>query len=253
MKANSILCLALFAAGCSRQDSHEAGEHGHAHHAEAESMGADFDPEQGLALSDEAAGMIGIETAPAVRRELALEFTAPARVFHAAHQHAEMFPGHKDGHAYANVMVPASRAGNIRTNQPVELTLPGTGETVQGRIARVERSAARAIGQLEIVVEIPDPEERFPLGGFFEARLKGAERDALVIPRTALVEAATGSFAYVQNGDRYKRTPLKTGGITSDYVEVLEGLDEGDQVVTQGARGLWLTELRFTKGGGHAH
>ena len=257
----------LCAPGCSEKPSTdhshahelEAGEtDGHAHeaeHAHEESSGADFDQGQGLALSPQAAETIGLQTAQAAQRTLALEFPATARVFHTAHEHGSEFPGHKDGHAYANAMIPGATADLLRAGQTVELERPAGGgaANLKGQVKSLDRETTRAIGQVEALIEIPDPQQLLDFGAFLTARFAGTERNALVIPRSSHVNAATGDFVYVQNGERWLRRAVKIGGANEDYVEILEGLSEGETVVGKGAVDLWLIELRFTKGGGHSH
>lgn len=231
--------------------------HGHAEegHEQEEASGAEFQEGKGILLAQSAREMIGLETAEVSQRTLALAFTATARVFHAAHQHGSEFPGHKDGHAYANAIIPTATADLLKVGQAVvldRLSHPG-GETLQGRLSSLDRETARAIGQVEAVIEIPDPNESLAFGAFLTARFATAERAALVIPRSALVDAAAGTFVYARNGEHWLRTAVKVGGANENYVEILDGLFDGDIVVSKGAIDLWLVELRFTKGGGHSH
>ena len=80
-----------------------------------------------------------------------------------------------------------------------------------------------------------------------------ADSAALTVPRSALLDAATGTFVYVVNGTSYLRTPVKIGASTADHVEITDGLYAGDTVVAAPVNQLWLSELRLTKGGGHSH
>ena len=266
-----LLAVSLAIGGCGQDHSphdghaHAAGEDGreahggggagaHAHEHE-ESSGADFEEGAGLLLSDEAREAIGLETAEVAQRQLSLQYAATGRVFHSAHQHGEDFPDHKDGHAYAHAMIPSATAELLKRGQTVEVEWPAYhgGEPLQGRLSSLDRDMARAIGQVEAVIEISDPEERLEFGVFLTARLAGAERTALAIPRSALVDAATGRFVYLQNGERWLRRPVKVGGGNEQFVEIVDGLAKGDLIVSKGAVDLWLIELRFTKGGGHSH
>jgi len=255
-----LLAFAFTMTGCgekhSESDGHVHDGHGHGHEeGHEEGGGANFKEGAGIELTGEAREAIGLETAEVSEQKLALEFSATARVFHAAHQHGNEFPGHKDGHAYANAIIPATTADLLKIGQAVELNRPShpAGAKLQGRLNRLDRETARAIGQVEAVIEIPDPDERLEFGAFLNARFAGAERAAMVIPRSALVDAATGTFVFAQNGERWLRTSVKVGGANRSHVEILDGLFEGDVVVSKGATDLWLIELRFTKGGGHSH
>lgn len=229
--------------------------HGHGEEGGGEASGAEFEEGKGILLAEPAREMIGLESAEVVEQELALEFEATARVFHAAHQHGSEFPGHKDGHAYANAIIPSEMADRLEVGQQVRLEPPAHtgGEKLEGRLNSLNRETVSAIGQVEAVIEVPDPDERLEFGAFLNARFKGVERTTMVVPLSALVDAATATFVYARNGDRWLRTPVEPGGANQNFVEILGGLFEGDVVVSKGAVDLWLVELRFTKGGGHSH
>jgi hypothetical protein len=83
--------------------------------------------------------------------------------------------------------------------------------------------------------------------------LRAPERTALAVPRSAILRTAAGTFVYVVQGVRFLRTVVKPGASDGAFVEIAEGPNAGDVVVTAGAEQLWLTELRLTKGGGHSH
>ena len=63
-------------------------------------------------------------------------------------------------------------------------------------------------------------------------------KEALVVPRTAMVVQGPLHFVFVQNGDQYEKQDI-TPGVTDDrYVEVKDGLFPGDVIVTEGAYSL---------------
>ena len=69
------------------------------------------------------------------------------------------------------------------------------------------------------------------------------------VPETALLRTVRGEFVFVANGGWYLRTPVKTGAAAGGWVEISDGLYEGDTVVAQGARALWLAEIQAVNGG----
>jgi hypothetical protein len=78
--------------------------------------------------------------------------------------------------------------------------------------------------------------------------LQTAEFDGK-LPKESLLRTAKGDFVFVQNGGRYLRTPVKVAATDNRTFELMEGLYEGDTIVVQGARGLWLAELQAVNGG----
>ncbi len=75
------------------------------------------------------------------------------------------------------------------------------------------------------------------------------EKTSLVVPREAVIKATNGNLVYVVNGNAYTLTWIELGNEADGWVEVTDGLFEGDSVVTRGAMDLWLVELRAVKGG----
>jgi len=257
----SLSLAAFILTGCGKKhdagDGHDHGKEkaegkadGHGHEEEAPG-GASFKAGKGILLGDEAAQEIGLETAEVAEKPVALQFSANARVFHPAREHTGE-PEWRPGHAQASVLVPTNQAAQLQTGQPVAVRHFDT-SMAQGRIIRLARDTARAIGQVEVVIEVPDPQQDCDFGQFLKVTFTAPERPATVIPRAALLEAATGTFVYVKNGGHFLRTPVKAGATSGDLVEVVDGLFPGDVVVSHGAEKLWLIELRFTKGGGHSH
>lgn len=86
------------------------------------------------------------------------------------------------------------------------------------------------------------------LGLRFEAAQSG-DRGGVWIPRAALLETVRGDAVYTRNGAAWLRVPVKIGERGRERVEVLDGLFEGDEVVSAATYDLWLIELQAVNGG----
>lgn len=62
----------------------------------------------------------------------------------------------------------------------------------------------------------------------------GQPTDAIIIPRGAFYQTTGGSWIFVvsPDGDKAYRRPVKIGRQNPQYYEVLEGLDDGEKVIT---------------------
>ncbi len=76
-----------------------------------------------------------------------------------------------------------------------------------------------------------------------------ASGERVLVPAQALLRTSEGSFVFVQNGQRWLRTPVKVGVESVGTIQVADGLLEGDVVAVAGVRDLWLAELQAIKGG----
>jgi len=120
------------------------------------------------------------------------------------------------------------------------------------KIVRVDRTAATATRLVDLVFAL-DPAPAPTVGEFVTLGLAEEPRSVLTVPRSAVLDGATGTFVYVVNDAAYRRTPVKLGGHSTDFVEITNGLHAGETIVVRPVDQLWLAELRLTKGGGHSH
>jgi Cu(I)/Ag(I) efflux system membrane fusion protein len=68
---------------------------------------------------------------------------------------------------------------------------------------------------------------------FVRVLLSGRHREALSVPRSALIQTGERQIAFVeQSPGAYAPREVVTGAAGKDYVEVLSGLSEGETVVT---------------------
>ena len=62
------------------------------------------------------------------------------------------------------------------------------------------------------------------------------ERMSLVVPESAITEVANDSFVFVAGKDgKVSKQSIKVGARRFGYVEVTEGLKDGDRVITEGS------------------
>lgn len=113
------------------------------------------------------------------------------------------------------------------------------GEQFTGRVARVAPVLDPATRTAEMEIEIPNGSGRLKPGMYARVRLISASKtNALVVPKAAVVDSQgrRGVFM-VRNGQAVFRA-VTLGLEEADRVEIVDGLNEGDQVVTTGASAL---------------
>jgi hypothetical protein len=254
------VCLGLAACGPtqpehSADDGHghgETGEHGDHHDHGEEAGGARYAEGKGITLLDETKKAIGLEVAEAEEREIAPIVPLEAQVYRAANEPSRP-GGEQSGSAYATALVNPALAEKLKGGEPATMTADN--KSYQARIWRIDPVTKDAVNNVEVILQIPDPENTLRIGEFLSGSVtqSGAQQTALTVPRSAVLETATGKFAFVENGDYLLRTPVSTGAESTDYFEITDGLYEGDIVAGNPVETLYLIELRATKGGGHSH
>ena len=116
-------------------------------------------------------------------------------------------------------------------------------ESFSGLVARIAPVLDPATRTAEIEIEIANPDFRLKPGMYARVSLGvGSKSQALVVPREAVVirTSARGVFLVdAAGGSPSARFVSLVTGLEDDrYVEVIDGVSEGDRVVTTGAAGL---------------
>ena len=116
-------------------------------------------------------------------------------------------------------------------------------ESFEGRVARIAPILDPATRTAEIEIEVPNPDFRLKPGMYARVSLVvGTKSRALVVPREAVIvrTSARGVFRVDAGGGAptAQFVSLVIGLEDELHVEVVEGLAEGDRVVTTGAAGL---------------
>lgn len=108
------------------------------------------------------------------------------------------------------------------------------GEVFEGRIAYVYPTLKAETRTVPIRIELPNPKGRLKPAMFAEVEVPtGSGGPVLTIPNSAVIDSGSKQVAIVQTGEgRYASRVLKLGQRGGDFVQVLDGLREGETVVT---------------------
>ena len=92
---------------------------------------------------------------------------------------------------------------------------------------------------VNIRLTLNNPHHEFRPGMIVQLSFPGKlHTDALVIPRTALLEEEGIYSVYVLNGNKVEKRKVTVGIRQDDFVEITSGLQEGEQVATEKAYSL---------------
>jgi Cu(I)/Ag(I) efflux system membrane fusion protein len=125
----------------------------------------------------------------------------------------------------------------VRPGLSAEVTTPAyPGRTWEGRVEFVYPEVHPRARTLRARLEFDNPEELLLPNMFVEAVIYGGpKRDTLILPREALILSGEREIVVkALDGGRFQPIEVKTGMWRDDRVEILEGLNEGDQVVVSG-------------------
>ena len=133
------------------------------------------------------------------------------------------------------IQVPEKDLARLHVGQPSYLTVEAFGkERFFASVLRVSPVVDRATGTVKVTLEV-ETRGRLRPGMFASVFLETDRRaDALAIPKSALVLESIGDTVYVKSGEVAQRREVRLGYSEAEMVEVVEGLEAGDQVVILG-------------------
>ncbi|WP_462115895.1 efflux RND transporter periplasmic adaptor subunit, partial [Lysobacter xanthus] len=135
--------------------------------------------------------------------------------------------------------VPEREMATLKPGQPVQLQVDALpGRNFSGRVDRVAPVVDSGSGTFRVICAFDGGGTLQP-GMFGRVRIDYDQKtDALVVPRTALLEDDNDPAVFVVRNKKAVRVPVKLGYSENGFSEVRQGLRAGDQVVVAGKTAL---------------
>ena len=114
------------------------------------------------------------------------------------------------------------------------------GETFSGQIARIAPVLDPTTRTAQIEIEVPNKDARLKPGMYARVRfIVGQRKQALAVPVASVVDlnGKKGVFQSAENSTA-KFFPVVTGLEDQGLIEITQGVNEGDRIITTGAAGL---------------
>ena len=127
-----------------------------------------------------------------------------------------------------------SEVAAVTLNQPASVTFAAyPGETFRGMVSYVYPTLNTEARTVRVRLELPNPGLKLKPGMYGNVTVQTDAVNTLVIPKEAVLETGLRQLVFLDRGQgRYEPASVKLGRRSQDDVEVLEGLKEGDRIVT---------------------
>ena len=131
--------------------------------------------------------------------------------------------------------VPESYVANINQGDNVKVVVPDANDSLMAKVtfaAKVIDQASRSFG---IEIRLP---LRKTLRPNMTAVIKIADyskNNSIVIPLNAVQRSTSGDYVFVADKGEAKKKTVKVGAVSGAQAEILNGLSNGDKLITQGA------------------
>jgi RND family efflux transporter MFP subunit len=127
----------------------------------------------------------------------------------------------------------------IQKNDPVKIKIDALGDQqFNGQVIRthptIDENTRRGIIEVELN---PTPTDALP-GQLSRVTLQTISKTRLMVPFDAVRHDNDGAYVYAVIENKSKRIAIRTGIQSSEEIEILDGLNENDNIVTRGFFGL---------------
>ena len=137
------------------------------------------------------------------------------------------------------VNLPEAVARKVSAGQRVLVSPESLNEDLEARVERVSPVVDPATSTVRLTLLLEDAGDLAQVGGFAKIRITtDSHHDALSIPKLALVEEGALRSVFIAAADTVRKVEIRTGLYDETHVEILEGLNDGDFIVTIGQGGL---------------
>lgn len=132
-----------------------------------------------------------------------------------------------------NVNVSKYDYDKVKEGQSAEITLAG--KTYEGEVTNISHIATqneKGASLISADVRIKNPDEDIFFGVDAKVTIHAEEADdVVVLPAEVVNIGKTGSFCYVIENGVITKKDITTGISSDEYVDVLDGIQEGDEVI----------------------
>ncbi len=122
----------------------------------------------------------------------------------------------------------------VKVGQPASVAFAAyPGDIFLARVSYIYPSLNAEARTVRVRLELPNPGLKLKPGMYGDVTVRTNAERALVVPKEAVLDTGLRQLVYVDRGQGvYEPAPVKLGRKSQDRVEVLEGLKEGDRIVT---------------------
>jgi len=131
------------------------------------------------------------------------------------------------------IPVPERIAAKVQIGDSADVHVQATGEHFTGKVARFTGSLDTSTRTMQVEIDVPNPNYHLQPGMYADVQLSANSRpDVLTVPIEAIQRGENKtSVLVVDPQNRVQSRKVQVGVESSNNVEILAGLTEGDRVI----------------------
>ncbi len=132
------------------------------------------------------------------------------------------------------IPVPESIAAKVKVGDSADVHVQATGEHFTGKVTRFTDSLDTSTRTMQVEIDVPNPDYHLQPGMYANVTLSAASRpNALTVPIEALQRSDNNqtTVLLLDAQNRVQSRQVQVGVESSNHVEILAGLTEGERVI----------------------
>lgn len=137
---------------------------------------------------------------------------------------------------YVDIQVAESIINNLKKGSSIRALIPAIStESIVGSVEWVSPAADMQTKLFPVRISFDNDTHKLKPGMFVSVSIDISEAsDSIIIPSTAILARVDGQIVYVHTDGLAEARPIVTGFDNGEFTVVLEGLNEGDQLIIEG-------------------
>jgi cobalt-zinc-cadmium efflux system membrane fusion protein len=134
--------------------------------------------------------------------------------------------------------------GSVKVGQPVDISVTGyPNEVFHGTINNISDAVDPTTLTLKVRVVLTNPQHKLKPQMYATITVTNQKGTAIVVPSTAVIQNGKEAFVFVEtSAGKYARRVVTLGATHDTTDEIVQGLEDGDKVVSSGAELLRQSE-----------
>lgn len=132
------------------------------------------------------------------------------------------------------IPVPESIAAKVKIGDSADVHVQATGEHFTGKVTRFTDALDTSTRTMQVEIDVPNPDYHLQAGMYADVTLNAASRpNALTVPIEAIRrgESNQTSVLVLDAQNRVQSRPVEVGVESSNHVQILGGLNQGERVL----------------------
>lgn len=129
--------------------------------------------------------------------------------------------------------VPDSEINKWKVDQVITVTLYE--EARKGKVSKIYPQTNQNTGTISVEVVIPNPQFNWFPGQVIKATKETVENKGILVPVESVISSGDEPYVFKEQNGKAVKTIVETGELVGNKFEIIDGLKEGDKIVTRGA------------------